>query len=115
MLPSSGCKPERTIDGRRQAHESDAVVRIDAGALPCRMPGRGRCLYVKTDDDRVVGMHIVSPNAGEIMQGFGVAVKLGCTFEDLQETVGIHPTIAESFTTLEVTKSSGEAADAGGC
>ena len=53
MLPSSGCKPERTIDGRRQAHESDAVVRIDAGALPCRMPGRGRCLYVKTDDDRV--------------------------------------------------------------
>ena len=86
-------------------------------ALPADRPKNLCYLKVLVDknDNRVVGMHIVGPNCGEIMQGFGVAVKLGCTFEDLAETVGIHPTVAESFTTLEVTKSSGEAADAGGC
>ena len=73
-----------------------------------------KALVDKTDG-RVVGLHILGPNCGEIMQGFGVAIKLGCTFDDLQNTVGIHPTVAESFTTLEVTKASGEDADAGGC
>jgi len=42
-------------------------------------------------------------------------MKLGCTFEDIVETVGIHPTTAEEFTTLSITKDSGENAAAGGC
>ena len=54
---------------------------------------------------------IIGVGADEMLQGFGVAIKPGCTFDDLQNTVGIHPTVAESFTTLEVTKASGEDAD----
>lgn len=63
----------------------------------------------------VLGMHYVGPNAGEVMQGFGVAIKKEFTYQDLVDTVGIHPTTAEEFTRLTVTKSSGKSAAAGGC
>jgi thioredoxin reductase (NADPH) len=46
-------------------------------------------------NNQVIGFHILSPNAGEITQGIGVAIKCGLTKEQLDETVGIHPTIAE--------------------
>jgi len=64
---------------------------------------------------RVVGFHILSPNCGEITQGFATAMKLDATYDDLRDTIGIHPTVAETFTTVAVTKSSGASADAGGC
>merc|ERR1712166_461560 len=67
----------------------------------------------KTDNGRVVGFHVLGPNAGEITQGFATAMKLGMTYDDVRETVGIHPTDAEKFTTLKVTKSSGEDAAGG--
>ena len=63
----------------------------------------------------MVGLHLLGPNAGEIMQGFGTAMKMGMTFTDLTNTVGIHPTTAEELTTLSVTKSSGESTEKGGC
>lgn len=63
----------------------------------------------------VVGFHYLGPNAGEVTQAVGVAMRLNATFEDFIQTVGIHPTTAEIFTTLSVTKSSGEDASAGGC
>jgi thioredoxin reductase (NADPH) len=63
------------------------------------------------EQQTVLGIHFVGPNAGEVMQGFGVAMKHGLTFKDLTETVGIHPTSAEEITTLSITKSSGK--DAG--
>lgn len=66
-------------------------------------------------NQKVLGMHIACPNAGEIIQGFAVAFRKGLVFEDLKETVGIHPTIAEEFTTLTVTKSSGKSAEKAGC
>lgn len=69
----------------------------------------------KTDDMRVIGFHILGPNAGEITQGWGAAVRLGATYTSFTSTVGIHPTIAEEFTTLSITKSSGASADKGGC
>lgn len=69
----------------------------------------------KLENEKVLGIHYVGPNAGEVMQGFGVAVKKGIVFEDLKETVGIHPTTAEELVTLTVTKASGGNAKAGGC
>lgn len=48
-------------------------------------------------------------------KGYGAAIKKGLTFNDLEETVGIHPTSAEEIVTLSVTKSSGGDAAAGGC
>jgi thioredoxin reductase (NADPH) len=69
----------------------------------------------KSDNMKVVGIHFVGPNAGEVMQGYGTAMKKGLTFQDLEDTVGIHPTSAEEIVTLKVTKSSGASASAGGC
>merc|ERR1712178_399451 len=54
-------------------------------------------ILVDADTDKVVGIHYVGKDAGEIMQGFGVAMKMGCTREDLYETVAIHPTCAEEL------------------
>uniref|UniRef100_A0A6I8RXR0 thioredoxin-disulfide reductase (NADPH) n=1 Tax=Xenopus tropicalis TaxID=8364 RepID=A0A6I8RXR0_XENTR len=69
----------------------------------------------KQDDDRVVGFHVLGPNAGEITQGFGAAIKCGLTKEKLDETIGIHPTCAEVFTTMDVSKSSGGDITQKGC
>jgi len=69
----------------------------------------------KKEQERVVGFHYYGPNAGEITQGYGLAIKLGATKADFDNVVGIHPTTAEVFTTLEVTKESGESAEAAGC
>lgn len=69
----------------------------------------------KNNNDRVLGIHFLGPSAGEVMQGYGTAMKKGITMKDLQETVGIHPTSAEEIVTLSVTKSSGKDAAAGGC
>jgi thioredoxin reductase (NADPH) len=66
--------------------------------------------------ERVVGFHFIGPNAGEVSQGFALAVKLGATKHDFDELVGIHPTDAEALCGLNVTRSSGEDfVAAGGC
>jgi len=57
-------------------------------------------LIVDTTNDRVVGAHMVGPDAGEIIQGIGVAMKAGATKADFDATVGIHPTAAEEFVTM---------------
>jgi len=53
--------------------------------------------------------------AGEITQGWAAAVRLGATYESFRTTIGIHPTISEEFTTLSISKTSGESAEKGGC
>uniref|UniRef100_A0A673L2I9 Thioredoxin reductase 1, cytoplasmic-like n=1 Tax=Sinocyclocheilus rhinocerous TaxID=307959 RepID=A0A673L2I9_9TELE len=81
--------------------------------LEFTVPGRdnNKC-YAKIicnnlDNERVIGFHYLGPNAGEVTQGFGAAMKCGITKDQLDNTIGIHPTCAEIFTTMEVTKSSG--------
>ncbi|XP_064422400.1 thioredoxin reductase 3 [Latimeria chalumnae] len=69
----------------------------------------------KIDDDRVVGFHVLGPNAGEVTQGFAAAMKCGVTKEVLDVTIGIHPTCAEVFTSLETTKRSGGDITQSGC
>ena len=49
----------------------------------------------KTQDLKVIGFHYLGPNAGEITQGFSVAMRKGATYNDFLGTVGIHPTVAE--------------------
>lgn len=57
-------------------------------------------LIVDTASDRVVGLHMVGAEAGEIVQGFAVAMKAGATKAVFDSTIGIHPTAAEEFVTL---------------
>ena len=57
-------------------------------------------LIVDRESDRVVGCHMVGPDAGEIAQGLGIALKCGATKAQFDATVGIHPTAAEEFVTM---------------
>lgn len=57
-------------------------------------------LVVETASDRVVGLHMVGAEAGEIVQGFAVAMKAGATKAVFDSTIGIHPTAAEEFVTM---------------
>lgn len=70
----------------------------------------------KQNSERVIGLHVLGMHAGEMTQSFGVAMKAGFTKEHLDEAVGIHPTFAESFTTLTEVKEEGKVLEAkGGC
>jgi len=57
-------------------------------------------LIVDADNDRILGLHMLAPDAGEILQGFAVALKAGATKADFDRTIGIHPTAAEEFVTM---------------
>ncbi|XP_071748630.1 thioredoxin reductase 1, cytoplasmic isoform X2 [Lepeophtheirus salmonis] len=74
-----------------------------------------KLICLKTENERVVGFHYLGPNAGEVTQGFALGFRLGATKADYDSIIGIHPTTAENFTTLKITKSSGQDASASGC
>jgi glutathione reductase (NADPH) len=57
-------------------------------------------LVVDRDTDRVLGCHMVGPDAGELVQGLGIALKCNATKAQFDATVGIHPTAAEEFVTM---------------
>ncbi len=57
-------------------------------------------LIVDDASDRVVGAHMVGPDAGEIMQGLAIAMRAGATKALFDSTIGIHPTAAEEFVTM---------------
>jgi glutathione reductase (NADPH) len=57
-------------------------------------------LVVDRKSRRVVGVHVVGPDAGELVQGFAVALKCGATKEVFDATIGIHPTAAEELVTM---------------
>ncbi len=56
-------------------------------------------LVVDADTDKVLGCHMVGPEAGETIQGMAVALKAGATKAVFDDTIGIHPTAAEEFVT----------------
>jgi glutathione-disulfide reductase len=53
-------------------------------------------------DEKVVGIHIIGDTADEMLQGFAVAVKMGATKADFDNTIAIHPTSAEELVTMKV-------------
>jgi glutathione reductase (NADPH) len=57
-------------------------------------------LVVDAASDRVLGVHMVGAEAGEIVQGFAVALTCGATKAQFDATIGIHPTMAEEFVTM---------------
>ncbi len=80
------------------------VYRSDFMALKHTLSGSTERTLMKllVDDatDRVVGLHMVGADAGEIVQGFAVAMKAGATKAIFDSTIGIHPTMAEEFVTM---------------
>ena len=57
-------------------------------------------LVVDHHSQRIVGAHMIGPDAGEVIQGVAIAVKLGATKAQFDSTIGIHPTVAEEFFTM---------------
>ena len=91
----------------QQARERFGAVRIfrtDFRALRHTLSGNPERtlmkLVVDAATDRVVGLHMVGAEAGEIVQGFAVALQAGATKAVFDRTIGIHPTAAEEFVTL---------------
>jgi len=73
-------------------------------------------VIVEKSSNKILGFHFIGPNAGEIIQGFALSLKLGATKHDLDDLIGVHPTDAEAFTYLSTTKSSGKSfSDQSGC
>jgi glutathione reductase (NADPH) len=57
-------------------------------------------LITTGDDERVVGCHVIGDGADEMLQGFAVAIRMGATKADFDDTIAIHPTNAEEFVTM---------------
>ncbi|HTQ99813.1 MAG TPA: glutathione-disulfide reductase [Candidatus Acidoferrum sp.] len=81
-----------------------AIYETDFRHLRHTLSGRNERTYIKVvvdaRTDRVLGMHMVGADAGEIIQGFAAALVCGVTKRQLDQAVGIHPTAAEEFVTL---------------
>lgn len=81
-----------------------------------RIKRKGYCKVIcKRGSEEIVGMHYFGPNAGEVMQGYAVAFRIGITKAMLDATVGIHPTCAEELLGLTITKRSGDNYDKDTC
>jgi len=93
-----------TEQDAREAGHSLRIYRSEFRPMKHTLSGRDeRCLMkLVVDDttDRVLGVHMVGADAGEIIQGFAVALKAGATKAVFDATVGIHPTSAEEFVTM---------------
>jgi glutathione reductase (NADPH) len=81
-----------------------AIFESDFRALRHTLSGRDERTYMKvvvdSATDRVLGMHMMGPDAGEVIQGFAAAMNCGLTKRQLDGTLGIHPTLAEEFVTM---------------
>ena len=80
------------------------VYESDFKHLKHTITGREERTYMKIiveqNSNQVIGMHMMGSDAGEIIQGFAAAMKCGITKDQLDNTIGIHPTAAEEFVTM---------------
>lgn len=88
-------------------HYEDEVTVYETRFTPMRYALSGRKgstamkLVCAGSDERIVGVHIIGDGADEMLQGFAVAVKMGVTKADFDNTVAIHPTSAEELVTMK--------------
>lgn len=94
----------QTEEEARKACGAIEIFRSRFRALKHTLTGSDETMMMKLIVDaasrRVVGLHVLGPEAGEIVQGFAVAIKAGLTKEQFDATVGIHPTAAEELVTM---------------
>ena len=99
-LATVGLSEERA----RERHGEIDVYKASFRALKLTLTEKKERTFMKLVVDRksqrVVGAHMIGADAGEIIQGVAVAVKLGATKAQFDATIGIHPTAAEEFVTM---------------
>lgn len=88
----------------REEHGEVDVYRSSFTPMLNTLSGRAEKMLMKMIVDRasqrVLGIHVLGPDAAEIVQGFAVAVKMGATKAQLDATIGIHPSAAEELVTM---------------
>jgi glutathione reductase (NADPH) len=102
--PSVGTCGLTEAMARMRFDDKVTIFSSEFRALRHTLSGRGERTFMKlvveNASDRVVGLHMVGPEAGEIVQGFAVAMRAGATKAMFDRTIGIHPTVAEEFVTM---------------
>lgn len=93
-----------TEEQARESHDNVVIYRSSFRPMVHTLSGRQERtlmkLVVDGESEKVLGCHMVGPSAGEIIQGFAVALQCGATKSQLDSTIGIHPTAAEEFVTM---------------
>ena len=69
-------------------------------ALTPHKPRTEMKLVTVGSEQRIVGCHVIGAGADEMLQGFAVALRMGATKRDFDDTIAIHPTSAEEFVTM---------------
>ncbi len=99
-LATVGLSEERA----RERHGTVEIYKSAFRALKLTLGGHAEQTFMKLVVDaasqRVLGAHMIGPDAGEIIQGLAIAIKLGATKSQFDSTIGIHPTAAEEFVTM---------------
>jgi glutathione reductase (NADPH) len=102
-------EPEIGVIGLTETQARDRLAMLDVYKTTFRpmkatLSGRNTRTFMKLlvdgTTDRVVGCHIVGPDAGELIQVVGIAVKMGATKADFDATMAVHPTAAEELVTM---------------
>ncbi len=103
------CHPNVATCGLTEQEASDQgsdteIYTATVKQLKHTLSGRDELSFIKLivdkTSDRVLGVHLVAPDAGELMQGIAVAMQAGATKAQFDNTIGIHPTLAEEFVTM---------------
>tara|TARA_B110000503_G_scaffold4350_2_gene5795 strand:+ start:30385 stop:31743 length:1359 start_codon:yes stop_codon:yes gene_type:complete len=93
-----------TEEAARARFKDITLFKSSFRAMKHTLSGRDEKAFMKvivdTATDRVVGVHMMGPDAGEILQGIAIAMRAGATKAIFDSTIGIHPTTAEEFVTL---------------
>jgi glutathione-disulfide reductase len=105
-----------TEDEARRRHDRDVTVYTSSftpmrHALSAHGTETAMKLVCTGEEEKVVGIHIIGDNADEMLQGFAVAVKMGATKSDFDNTIAIHPTSAEELVTMKVPDANQETHD----
>jgi glutathione reductase (NADPH) len=101
--PNVGTVGLSEAEARRQ-YDEVSIFKSTFTPLKHRLSGRNELTFMKIvvdkASDRVLGVHMVGAEAGEIVQGFAVALVCGATKAQFDATIGIHPTAAEELVTM---------------
>jgi glutathione reductase (NADPH) len=88
----------------RRCNEAVDVYKASFRPMKATLSGRDERVIMKVlvdrASDRVVGVHVLGPDAGEIIQAVGIAVTMGATKSDFDRTIAVHPTLGEELVTM---------------
>lgn len=101
--PNVACVGMTEAEAKAEGYQVE-VYRDSTRPLKHTLSGSSEKAFIKLVvdklSDRILGLHVVAQDAGELVQGFAVAMNCGATKADLDRTVGIHPTLAEELVTM---------------